>query len=42
MLAQEGVRLPGDRRLIALKKTPEKGIDIPRRLWETIEGLCEE
>lgn len=41
MLAQEGVRLPGDRRLIARAETPEKGIDVPGVLWEAIQGLRE-
>ncbi|MDH3668110.1 MAG: Ldh family oxidoreductase [Paracoccaceae bacterium] len=39
MLAQEGVRLPGDRRLIARAETPENGIDVPTSLWETIDAL---
>ena len=39
MLAQEGVRLPGDRRLIARQETPEAGIEVPRVLHEKIEEL---
>jgi len=39
MLALDGVRLPGDRRLIARSETPEAGIEIPRSLHETIEEL---
>ena len=39
MLAQEGVRLPGDRRLIARQETPEKGIDVPRSLHDQIRAL---
>ena len=39
MLALEGVRLPGDRRLIARIETPESGIEIPRSLHEAIEKL---
>ena len=39
MLAQDGVRLPGDRRLIARQETPETGIEVPGSLWEKIEGL---
>lgn len=35
----EGVRLPGDRRLAARKKTPEDGVEIPASLHETITGL---
>jgi len=39
MTVQEGVRLPGDRRLKARAETPISGIEVPRSLWETIEGL---
>jgi len=39
MLAEEGVRLPSDRRYKARAETPETGIEIPRSLWNTIEGL---
>jgi LDH2 family malate/lactate/ureidoglycolate dehydrogenase len=39
MLAQEGVRLPGDRRLIARAETPEAGIEVPQALHEKIEEL---
>ena len=39
MLAQEGVRLPGDRRLIARSETPESGIEVPMVLHEKIEEL---
>jgi delta1-piperideine-2-carboxylate reductase len=39
MLQQEGVRLPGDRRFQARAETPEQGIEVPRSLRETIEGL---
>jgi len=39
MLAEEGVRLPGDRRLKARAETPETGIEVPRALYERIEGL---
>jgi delta1-piperideine-2-carboxylate reductase len=39
MLAQDGVRLPGDRRLIARAETPEVGIKVPGVLHEAIEGL---
>lgn len=41
MLTQEGVRLPGDRRLVARAETPEKGIEVPGVLWEAIERLLE-
>ncbi len=39
MLAQEGVRLPGERRLRARERTPSEGIDVPRALWERIREL---
>jgi len=39
MLAQQGVRLPGDRRLIARSETPEAGIEIPRSLHDAIQAL---
>ena len=39
MLAQEGVRLPGDRRLIARAETPEVGIEVPRVLHDKIRAL---
>jgi delta1-piperideine-2-carboxylate reductase len=39
ILAQEGARLPGDRRYANRTKTPEAGITIPRSLHETIMGL---
>jgi delta1-piperideine-2-carboxylate reductase len=39
MLAQEGVRLPGDRRLRARERTPSEGIDVPRALHDRIREL---
>lgn len=39
MLAEDGVRLPGDRRFKARAETPTTGIEIPRSLWDTIQGL---
>lgn len=39
MLAEAGVRLPGDRRLIARSETPAAGIEVPESLYETIRGL---
>jgi LDH2 family malate/lactate/ureidoglycolate dehydrogenase len=39
MLEQDGVRLPGDRRLIARSETPEAGIEVPLVLYEKIEAL---
>lgn len=39
MLEQEGVRLPGDRRLKARAETPAGGIEIPETLHRQIEEL---
>lgn len=39
MLGMEGVRLPGDRRAEARKRTPAEGVTIPSSLHETILGL---
>jgi LDH2 family malate/lactate/ureidoglycolate dehydrogenase len=39
MLALEGVRLPGDRRFRARLETPQRGIEVPRSLYQTIDGL---
>jgi delta1-piperideine-2-carboxylate reductase len=39
ILAQEGARLPGDRRIESRKRTEAEGISIPRSLHETIVGL---
>lgn len=39
MLAMEGVRLPGDRRISARRRTPIDGIEIPARLHQTILEL---
>lgn len=39
LLAEEGVRLPGDRRLKARAETPETGIEVPRALYERIQAL---
>jgi delta1-piperideine-2-carboxylate reductase len=39
LLAEEGVRLPGDRRLKARTETPEQGIEVPLALYEKIRGL---
>jgi delta1-piperideine-2-carboxylate reductase len=39
MLAEAGVRLPGDRRLIARAETPVTGIEVPRSLHDTILRL---
>lgn len=40
MLEQDGVRLPGARRLTARGQTPETGIEIPKTLHDTIMELC--
>lgn len=40
MYAQDGVRLPGDRRLAARLRTPEEGVEIPKALYETISELA--
>lgn len=37
--AQEGTRLPGERRFRARLETPKTGIEIPESLWADIEGL---
>lgn len=39
ILAQEGTRLPSDRRFAARKRTPVSGIDIPESLHKTILDL---
>ena len=39
MLEQDGVRLPGQRRLKARAQTPSEGIQIPASLHDTILGL---
>ncbi len=40
MYAQDGVRLPGDRRLEARKRTPAEGVHIPKALYDTIQDLA--
>ncbi len=39
MLAEDGVRLPGDRRLKARAETPEEGIEVAKALHERIAAL---
>lgn len=39
LLAEEGVRLPGDRRLRARAETPRTGIEVPRPLYQRIQAL---
>jgi LDH2 family malate/lactate/ureidoglycolate dehydrogenase len=37
ILAQEGTRLPSDRRYAARQRTPTQGITIPRALYEELQ-----
>jgi delta1-piperideine-2-carboxylate reductase len=39
ILAQEGTRLPSDRRYAARRRTPTEGITIPRALYEELQRL---
>ena len=39
ILAQDGTRLPSDRRYAARKRTPSEGISIPASLYETLRTL---
>jgi delta1-piperideine-2-carboxylate reductase len=39
ILAQEGTRLPSDRRYAARQRTPTEGITIPRTLYEELQSL---
>jgi delta1-piperideine-2-carboxylate reductase len=39
ILAQEGTRLPSDRRYAARKRTVKEGVTVPRSLYETIRAL---
>ncbi len=39
ILAQEGTRLPGARRMAARKVTPERGIEVPESLYQTLQGF---
>ena len=41
MTEQEGVRLPGDRRLKARSSTPAEGIQVPQSLYKKIVELAE-
>jgi delta1-piperideine-2-carboxylate reductase len=41
MTAQDGVRLPGDRRYGNRARTPEEGIEIPAELHAKINQLCQ-
>ena len=40
MLADEGVRLPGQRRLVLLEAAKQRGLDVPQSLLDTIRALC--
>jgi LDH2 family malate/lactate/ureidoglycolate dehydrogenase len=40
ILAQEGTRLPSDRRYAARQRTPIQGITIPQRLFEELQRLA--
>jgi delta1-piperideine-2-carboxylate reductase len=40
ILAQEGTRLPSDRRYAARQRTPTQGITIPRALYEALQRLA--
>jgi delta1-piperideine-2-carboxylate reductase len=40
ILAQEGTRLPSDRRYAARQRTPMEGITIPRALYEELQALA--
>ena len=40
ILAQEGTRLPSDRRYAARQRTPTEGITIPRELYEELQNLA--
>lgn len=41
MLADEGVRLPGDRRLADRARTPKDGVDVPQALYEQVKAIAE-
>jgi len=40
MLADEGVRLPGDRRHANRARTPKDGVNVPKSLWEEVEAIA--
>ena len=42
ILQEDGTRLPSDRRYEARKLTPTEGITIPKSLYHTIQGYCED
>ena len=39
MLADEGVRLPGDRRLVNRKQTPETGVHTDKALYDKVVAI---
>jgi LDH2 family malate/lactate/ureidoglycolate dehydrogenase len=39
-LAQQGTRLPSDRRYAARQRTPIEGVTIPRALYEELQQLA--
>jgi len=41
ILAQEGTRLPSDRRYVARQRTPREGIMIPRALYAALQHAGE-
>jgi LDH2 family malate/lactate/ureidoglycolate dehydrogenase len=41
ILAQEGTRLPSDRRYAARQRTPREGITIPRALYDELQHASE-
>ena len=41
ILAQEGTRLPSDRRYAARQRTPREGITIPRALYDELQHAGE-
>jgi (2R)-3-sulfolactate dehydrogenase (NADP+) len=40
MLADEGVRLPGQRRLQLLAAAQQAGVEVPAATWDAIRALC--
>jgi (2R)-3-sulfolactate dehydrogenase (NADP+) len=40
MLADEGVRLPGQRRIQLLATAQQAGVDVPQSTWDAIRALC--
>lgn len=40
MLSDEGVRLPGQRRIQLLATAKQTGLDVPQPMWDAISALC--